>query len=404
LKITLDIPFNPRTIATAQADQGIIFLFWDNIIPLRRSLKINQSAPVNRKGLSGRIARLKEAEDMPTLADVAKVAGVGVMSVSRVVHGTRRVTPEVERKVRAAIKKVGYEPNEAARILKGYRARVLGLIVPDLSDPFLATCANSIQETARQAGYMTLMAASGGREDVERKQTETMMQRHVAGFLVIPGGSRNEHFATVKKSKVPIVSLDRPLKHVETDTVMVDNCLAAAQMTEHLISHGHSQILCLADDKSVFTSNERIVGYSQAMRRAKLPVQIRLVRPIVGCKADKLRAVLDSVPSVTAIFAINNVLAIHVLRELQRREVQMPENMALAAFDDFDAATLVRPAITVVRQPIAELGKRAAELMLARLSNDAISSPSRIVLATELVIRQSCGCGRRLGDSAHRIT
>jgi len=317
------------------------------------------------------------------------------MSVSRVVHGTRRVTPEVERKVRAAIEKVGYEPNEAARILKGYRARVLGLIVPDLSDPFLATCANAVQETAREAGYMTLMAASGGREDVERKLTEIMMQRHVAGFLVIPSGSRNDHFAIVKKSRVPIVSLDRPLKRVETDTLTVDNRLAAARMTGHLISHGHRQILCIADDKSVFTSNERIVGYSQAMRRAELPVQVRLIRPIDGRISEKLKSVLDSVSSVTALFAINNVLAVRVLRELQRREVQMPERIALAAFDDFDAATLVRPTITVVRQPIAELGKRAAELVLARLRNDAIPSPSRIVLGTELVIRQSCGCGRR---------
>jgi LacI family transcriptional regulator len=337
---------------------------------------------------------------MPTLADVAKVAGVGVMSVSRVVHGSRRVTPEVERKVRAAIERVGYEPNEAARILKGYRARVLGLIVPDLSDPFLATCANAVQETAREAGYMTLMAACGGREEVERKQTEIMMQKHVAGLLVIPSGARNDHFAIVKESGVPIVSLDRPLKHVETDTLMVDNRIAAARMTEHLIAHDHRNILCIADDKSVFTSNERIIGYSQAMRRAKLPVLVRLTPPIDGRVSDKLQSILDALPGVSAIFAINNVLAVHVLRALQRRGLQMPESMAFAAFDDFDAATLVRPTITVVRQPIAELGKRAAELVLARLRNDAVPDLSSIVLPTELVVRQSCGCASDLSEGA----
>src|ERR1035438_1067198 len=131
---------------------------------------------------------------MATLSDVAKVAGVGVMSVSRVVNGSRRVTAETERKVRAAIERIGYEPNEAARVLKGQRARILGLIVPDLADPFFATCANAIQETAWNAGYMTLMAASAHREDIERHETEIMIQRQIAGLIVIPSGTQNDHF------------------------------------------------------------------------------------------------------------------------------------------------------------------------------------------------------------------
>src|SRR5258708_19536211 len=112
---------------------------------------------------------------MPTLADGAKVAGVGVMSVSRVVNGTRRVTPETERKVRAAIRRIGYEPNEAARILKGHRARIIGLIVPDLADPFFATYANAGQETAWKAGYMTLMPASGHPAEVQRREPQIII-------------------------------------------------------------------------------------------------------------------------------------------------------------------------------------------------------------------------------------
>jgi LacI family transcriptional regulator len=331
-------------------------------------------------------------KSMPTLADIAKIAGVGVMSVSRVVNGSRRVTPEVERKVRAAIKRIGYEPNEAARILKGHRARVLGLIVPDLADPFYATCANAIQETALAAGYMTLMAASGHRDDVERQQTQIMMQRHVAGLLVIPTGTHNDHFAAAKKTGIPIVSLDRPLEHVPSDTLMVDNRAAAVRATEHLIKHGHKHILCISNDERVFTKIERVAGYSQAMRRAKLPVRVCLSGPVSGSLSDQLEFALNSSFFLTAIFATSNVLAVEALRELQRRSVRIPEEIAFVAFDDFDAATLVRPTITVVRQPIAELGKKAANLLLARLGNDAITNPSKIVLRTELIIRQSCGC------------
>jgi LacI family transcriptional regulator len=333
---------------------------------------------------------------MPTLADVAKVAGVGVMSVSRVVHGTRKVSPETERKVRAAIARIGYQPNEAARMLKGHRARIIGLIVPDLADPFFASYANAVQETALNAGYMTLMAASAHQEEVERRETKIMIQRQVAGLLVTPTGSHDDHFAEAIKEGMPIVSFDRPLKHVEVDTLVVDNRAAASRATEHLIGHGHQHILCLADEWKIFTKAERVAGYSEAMRRAQLPVRVCLVGAISGSIADQLDLALNSKPAPTALFATSNVLALEALRELQKRSIQMPETMAVIAFDDFDAATLVRPTVTVVRQPVVELGRTATSMLLTKLSGEASShQPSRVVLPTEFIIRESCGCPNR---------
>lgn len=323
------------------------------------------------------------------------------MSVSRVVHGTRKVSPETEHKVRAAIARIGYQPNEAARMLKGHRARIIGLIVPDLADPFFATYANAVQETALNAGYMTLMAASAHQEEAERRETEIMIQRQVAGLLVTPIGSHDDHFAAANKEGMPIVSFDRPLRHFEVDTLVVDNRAASAKVTEHLIGHGHQNILCLADEWKIFTKAERVAGYSEAMRRAQLPVRVSLVGAMSGSIADQLELALNSKPAPTAIFATSNVIALEVLRELQRRSIPMPEQMALAAFDDFDAATLVRPTVTVVRQPIVELGRTATSMLLARLSGDASShQPSRVVLPTELIIRESCGCpGHKSGNA-----
>src|SRR5579875_852401 len=191
---------------------------------------------------------------MPTLADVAKIAGVGVMSVSRVVNGSRRVTPEVERKVRAAIEKIGYVPNEAARILKGTRSSFLGLIVPDLADPFFAACCNAIQQTAWEAGFMTLMAASAHREDLERRETEIMVQRKVAGLVA--------------------VAVDRPIRNVDTDVFTVDNREASLRATQHLIQHGHRHIVCIADEERIYTRAERVAGYSEAMKAAKLRARV----------------------------------------------------------------------------------------------------------------------------------
>jgi LacI family transcriptional regulator len=329
---------------------------------------------------------------MPTLADVAKVAGVGVMSVSRVVNKTRRVSPDVERRVRAAIERIGYVPNEAARVLKGNKSSVLGLIVPDLADPFFAACCSAIQETAWDAGYMTLMAASGHREDLERRETEIMVQRSVAGLLVIAIGSQNDHFVAAQNAGVPVVAIDRPMQHVESDSLTVDNFEASFKATRHLIEHGHRNIVCVADDERIYTKTERVSGYSRAMKEAKLPARVCLVGAMTGSVADQLSFVLNSNPAPTAIFAPSNHVGIDVLRDLQRRSISIPSEIALICFDDFSAATLVTPTITVVQQPVAELGQKAARMMLERLKMTVDAPRSQVVLPTQLVIRKSCGC------------
>jgi LacI family transcriptional regulator len=329
---------------------------------------------------------------MPTLADVAKVAGVGVMSVSRVVNGTRRVSPEIERKVRAAIERIGYEPNQAARILKGNRSRLLGLIVPELADPFFATCANAVQEAAWDAGFMTLMAASGHKEDRERRETEIMVQHRVAGLLIIPSGVQNDHFVAAQKSGTVIVSIDRPLVNVDADSLVVDNRAAADRVVQHLIDHGHRNVVCLADDEIIFTKTERVTGYLNAMRRSELSPRVCLVGPSTGSMSDQLSFVLESNPAPSAIFAASNLVAGALLRELQRRSITIPDQIALICFDDFDAATLIQPRITVVRQPTGEIGRQAALLLLQRLDSTIDTEKQHTVLATELVIRESCGC------------
>jgi LacI family transcriptional regulator len=334
-----------------------------------------------------------EVEKMPTLLDVAKVAGVGVMSVSRVVNGTRKVSKKTEEKVRSAIARIGYEPNEAARILKGQRARVLGLIVPELADPFFATCANAIQEAAREGGYMTLMVASGHRASVERQQAELMMQRQIAGLIIIPSGLENDYLLKAKGNGLPIVSLDRPLDNVDTDAVLVDNRDASIKAVEHILNHGHRQVLCIIDEYRIFTKQERLAGYIQAMRNAKLTTMVCTVGPTSGSVAAQLSPLLASESKPTAIFVASDLLTIETLQYLQQANVRIPNDIALVCFDDFDAATLVTPQITAIRQPVAELGRKAVSLLLERLSGVDTKSWERVVLSTELIIRGSCGCG-----------
>lgn len=314
------------------------------------------------------------------------------MSVSRVINGTRRVSPEVERRVRAAIDKIGYQPNEAARVLKGTKSSVLGLIVPDLADPFFSACCSAIQEAAWDAGYMTFMAASGHREQLERLYTATMVQRRVAGLLVVPISSHNDHFAAAQKAGIPLVAIDRPIEHVESDSLTVDNYDASQRATQHLINHGHRNILCVADDERIYTKAARVSGYSRAMHEAKLAPKVCLVGLLTGTVADQLSYVLGSAQAPTAIFAASNHVGTDVLRYLQGQAIQIPGDIAFICFDDFSAATLVSPTITVIQQPVAALGQKAACLMFDRLGASVEAPPSRIVLSTQLIVRNSCGC------------
>jgi LacI family transcriptional regulator len=338
---------------------------------------------------------------MPTLADVAKVAGVGVMSVSRVVNGTRKVSKDTEERVRAAIKRIGYEPNEAARILKGHRAHVLGLIVPDIADPFFATCANAIQEAAREAGYLTIMVASAHKEAIERQQTELMMQRQIAGLVIVPMGSHYEHLQKANIGGLPVVSLDRPLQDGDADAVLVDNREASIRLAEHLLEHGHQHILCVTDEERIFTRVERLAGFTQTMRKAKLPARICVIGPTSGTFAEQFPSIMGSEPKPTAIFTLGDMITVEVLRHLQKTKVRMPQEMALVAFDEFDAASMVSPQITVVRQPVAELGRKAVTLLLRRIDGSEAGPTKQVIVPTELLIRESCGCrARAAGASA----
>ncbi len=322
------------------------------------------------------------------------------MSVSRVVNGTRRVSPEVERRVRQAIEKIGYVPNEAARILKGNRSSVIGLIVPDLADPFFAELGHAVQQTAWNAGFMTLMAASGHREELERRETELMVQHRVAGLLAVAMGTKNTHFAEAQRAGVPIVAIDRPIKNVTSDVLTVNNLAASIGATQHLLDHGHRRVLCVADTEHIHTKQQRVAGYKKAMRRAGLEPIVCLVGPGGQTMTGTLNEALTGSKCATAIFAESNLVATAILQELQARVLKVPDDVALICFDDFSAAMLVSPKVSVVQQPVAELGRQAAGMLLRRLQGASpnLDGAQHVQLETTLVIRESCGPHAKNGD------
>lgn len=332
---------------------------------------------------------------IPTIADVALLAGVGAITVSRTVNGTSYVSAEKKRKIAAAIRKLGYRPNQAARILKGQRARMIGLIVPDLSDPFFGRCAAAIEEYAFQRGYMTLVVASKRNHEIEKNEVDMMMGQNVAGLVIVPS-LPNDRLKLLAVNGVPIVALDRPLPGLATDEVVVENLGGAQTAVEHLLWHGHKKIACIGYDKTSYSISQRILGYVDTLRGAGLQAYLYDCAPTAEATDKIVRSWIQLKERPTALFSLNNVTTLRVLQSLKEAGYTIPQQMAVVGFDDFSLASLLSPPLTAVRQPSAHLGMQAARLLFDRIDAGAHSSENsgiKLVLPVEFVIRASCGCG-----------
>ncbi|WP_273845888.1 LacI family DNA-binding transcriptional regulator [Rubrobacter calidifluminis] len=327
-----------------------------------------------------------------TLRDVAQEAGVSIKTVSRVINGEREVNPETAARVSEVAAKLGYRPNELARSLKGRRTRTIGLMIADISNPFYAALARAVEEVARSRGYTMILCASSEDPEIEREYVEVLSGRRVDGLLFVPAPGDGSHLRREQEAGLPMVAIDRPAEGIRTDTVMVQNAAGTRKAVEHLISHGHRHIAFIGDDKRLHTTRKRLQGYLEATRATGLRECFRLGCSTTSAAEEAMLELLEAPDHPTAIFAGNNLISTGVLEAIARAGLRIPYDIAFAGFDDFPLASALRPRLTLVRQPVDELGRKAAELLFDRLEGEKSSSPSRIILPTRLIVRESCGC------------
>ena len=328
------------------------------------------------------------------MSDVAKLAGVSTMTVSRVLNGSANVTDGPREKVFAAIDKLRYQRNELARSLREQRSRQIGVLVPYLSDPFFAICAHVIGSVAKQHGYLVGLSTSNEDPQTEYDDASRMLRSNIEGLIVIPshtvGGT--SLLLAHEFDRIPIVTLDRPIEGSGFDSLLVENEQGARIGTEHLISLGHQRIAYVGLSDELYTMRMRHKGYQTAMEVAGL----RPVATVCGSRLEEIAAAIGKLLSgrtpPTALFCANNLVTRHVLHGLQALALHPPDGIALVGFDDFETADLLRPGITVVRQPNELLGRTAADVLFSRLEETRRSrTPKRVVLPVELVVRGSCG-------------
>jgi LacI family transcriptional regulator len=336
-------------------------------------------------------------ERKPTMNDVARIAGVGTMTVSRVLNGSANVTEETARRVYHAIEKLGYRPNEMARALRSLKSRTIGLIVPYLYDQFFATCAHAVNTVARDQGYSVMLTTSNNDPHTEYEEAQSMVQRHVEGMVIIPADIRKSRINQSDFSGTHIVTMDRPVHDSRIDSVQVQNQRGARRAVQHLIQqHKHKRIVFLGYNRNLYTVRARFEGYRRAMLEARLEPEATFECSSEEVTAEILSTMLQGKAPATAFFTANNLTTRYALHALVDSGVKVPDEMALVGFDDFELADILHPTLTVVRQPAAELGRVAANLLFDRIKRSEFPEEgSHVVLPVELVLRRSCGCKGR---------
>lgn len=338
-----------------------------------------------------------------TLTDVAREAGVGTTTVSRVINGGERVSAATLERVQAVIRQLGYQPNHAARILKGERTKTVGLLVPSIADSFFSSCAEVAQGISRSYDSLLIVASSNNDPRIELESVNTFIQHRVDGLLIAPASSDSEVLIqTFNHMSIPVVCFDRPLANSGIPSVVSNNYKGAKAAVRHLIQHGYKRILCSCyeGEGELYTIHERIRGYRDAIEEANLACMVDISIRDYNTAERTIARHLNSSVRPDAIFCLKNIVTIYSYEALRTLNVKIPDSVALLGFDDFELAATLQPAITVVRQPIEQIGKIAAELLFDRvlpdrrvgLHADDLKQAKPIQLETTLVVRKSCGC------------
>jgi LacI family transcriptional regulator len=331
---------------------------------------------------------------MATLRDVALRAGVSIGSVSAVVNRSAQVSPAMHAKVITAIAELGYAPDAIARGLKMGKTRTVGLILPDITNPHFAGIARAVETACDAAGYMLMLCSTADDPDKELRHLRLLRMQRVAGLILVLGGIEPGHVDAIRKAiGVPAVLVDRVMRGLSFDAVVLDNRKASRLVVDYLIRSGHRRIGVVAGDQRISLSAERLTGYRQALQKHGIAFDPHLVATGDFRVEPAFRATVSLLhrrDRPTAILSTSNHTTIGVMNALAAEGLSCPDDVSVAGIDDFEWSGAFAPRLTTAAQPIAEIGTKAVELLLGRLSGGVSGEPRRVILPPRLMLRDSC--------------
>lgn len=344
----------------------------------------------------------------PTLKSIAAAAGVHPSTASRALSQQpgSRIPPATIERVRRAAEELGYQVDPWARSLRTGRSMLLGLGIPRITDVVLAQMFEAAQERARQHGYETITVTSFDRPDEEASSARSLLERRVDGVVLATARLNDESLDMFKAQGCPIVLLNR--SSGDHPVVRGDDELGGYLATDHLLGLGHRRIGHVAGPSNVSTGVGRLAGYKRALAEHGVPFEPALVRPGQFDATSAMRATeeLLALPErPTAIFAINDMSALGAMAVAQRHGLRVPDDIAIVGYNDSEVSRLLPIPMTTVRYPLAEMGERAVDLLVALLAGEDVQS---VVMTPELVVRASTvpttGLGRGASPTGRPIT
>ncbi len=332
------------------------------------------------------------ANALPTIEDVAAAASVSKTTVSHVLSGKRPVAAATRARVLRVIEEIGFTPSAPARSLSSGRSHTLALMVPDSTNPYYPALARGLQDAVRPAGLLVLLSDTGGSLAQERAFLSEALERRVDGLVISSFRLTLADLEPVARAGVPVVSVGLQLAGAQTDVVSADDEQIGADAVDHLADRGHTRIATIAGSGDGEPGVGRLNGVRRRMRERDLELpESRVIRSDFtrdgGRDAMERLLKLSSPPS--AVVCANDLMAIGALDVARSRGLAVPSDLALIGVDDIDAAALVSPALTTIRLPAAEIGRSAGELLLGRIESAAPAPRRRVLVAHELIHRET---------------
>jgi LacI family transcriptional regulator len=330
------------------------------------------------------------------IRDLAKVLGLSITTVSRVLNGKSkmyRISAATQQRVVQAAKEYNYVPNKLARGLKLSKTDTLGLIIPDISNPFFADIAQSIEKEARSKGYSLILCDSREDHHVEKELVELLISHKVEGIIIAPIGTDYKHIIQTYNSGMPIVVVDRCFPEIGLPFITSDNYQGGIDAVNYLISMGHRKIACIQGIPKSRPTVERVRGYNEAFRNNGIPMDDSLIvgddySTENGYKQTRILFSMEDPP--TAIFALSNLIGLGVIKAIDEMGLKIPDNISLISFDEQPYSAFLGTPMTTIDQKKSEMGQLAVDILLKYITNQEYwKKIVHMTLKTNLIVRDS---------------
>ncbi|MBN1924763.1 MAG: LacI family DNA-binding transcriptional regulator [Prolixibacteraceae bacterium] len=330
----------------------------------------------------------------PTIQQISEITGYSVSTVSRVLNGYSkqyRISEKAQELIKKKAEELNFKPNQMARGLRLKRTFTIGLVIPDIANPFFAMMAKHIEKAASLSDYSILLVDSDENTEKEKQQIKNMIARDMDGIIVAPVGSEKKHFTEIIERKIPLVFVDRYFENCEIPFVTSDNLQGGYEATKHLIENGHKRIGLIKGDTSTQPVLERLNGYRKALQEYGITLNSAYeIGDTFSIESgyQSVRTVLKLPQPPTALFAMSNLIGLGAIKAIKETDLNIPTDISLIVYDDQPYAAFLNPSITTVKQDSEQIGKLAVNYIFKKINNEK-TDVLQVKLQTQIISRAS---------------